>query len=256
MIIMIDKAYSDLEIEELEANQQNLWEKCEQEPKLLFKYKSIALAKDFARIYDCIKLNYLYFPTVEKLNDSLEGIGTKILLKNTEQFESEKKNEYHVLALSENCFSPVMWTHYSSNRSGVCLGFFKGNPLDSTNDSAFRDARRVYYVDKRSAFSSDEEMAVERDLFYKNSDWSYEKEWRIVKKTDENEFRYHESDLACAIFGEKADRVLKECIRTINPKLRFYEVHYDAQHYCLYLSNNTAKLYTIQELYDDIVSKT
>ena len=109
------------------------WAEAEVEPKLLFKYKSVAQTLDFDRLCEGLKNNWLFFPTIAQLNDSLEGRGTRILCSDTEVYETPVADKYRVLSLSATCFSPVMWSHYADNRKGVALGFYKGNSQDPGN---------------------------------------------------------------------------------------------------------------------------
>ena len=160
------------------------WNKAKAEPKLLFKYKKVTTTLDLSRFCDALKENRIYFSRPSNLNDSMEGTGTNLIGGAAAGFETLKDN-YRVLALSESCLSPVMWSHYADNRSGICLGFRKGNPFDNDNSSAFKTAEKVKYVSNRNEFSSDTKQAIENDLYYKNSDWSYEREWRIIKETNE-----------------------------------------------------------------------
>ena len=118
------------------------WNQAKSEPKLLFKYKKVTTTLDLSRFCDALKENRIYFSKPSNLNDSLEGMGTDLIGDAHEKFETIKDG-YHVLALSESCFSPVMWSHYADNRSGVCLGFRKGNPFDNDNSSAFKTAEKV-----------------------------------------------------------------------------------------------------------------
>ena len=147
-----------------------------------------------------------------------------------------------------------MWSHYADNRSGVCLGFRKGNPLDYDNSSAFKAAEKVKYVSNRNEFSSDTQQAIENDLYYKNSDWSYEREWRIIRETNENYITYNRSDLACIIFGEKTDAIIKELIKNTFSDIPFYCIESEPQKYRLVIRSLATRelIDGVDELFSDI----
>ena len=231
------------------AQAEKLLDEAEQEPKLLFKFKSVESAIDLVRFIDIITEHKIYVPTVEQLNDSLEGKGTLILGK--EKADPDKRR---IFSLSSSCFSPVMWSHYGNNRHGACIGFFKGNPLKPDNKSTFRDAREVMYVDNRNVWSGDVDMAIDEDLFHKNADWTYEKEWRILSSNDE--LKFEEEDIACVILGEKMDDKTKEHIESNIRSLPVYYADNDPERYCYYLKDKSgSKFYTVEELYEDVKKK-
>lgn len=228
------------------------WIVAESEPKLLFKYKKIATVLDLSRLCDSLKQNKIYFSKPSGLNDSLEGLGTELLDGAHEN--KEIRDGFRVLALSESCFSPVMWSHYADNRSGICLGFRKGSSLDVNNTSAFKEAEPVKYVSARNEFSSDTHQATANDLYYKNSDWSYEREWRIVKETNKDYIDYNSNDLACIIFGEKTDEMVKELIKNTFSNIPFYSIESDSKNYRLIMRNLATNelIDSIDVLFNDI----
>ena len=103
-----------------------------------------------------------------------------------------------------------MWAHYGGNRSGVCIGFLSGSPLSPANQSVFKDATPIDYVDSLpDKFSADTKEAIEKDLTRKLKTWSYENEWRIIA-SDRNAqqhdadskkhfFEFDKKDIACII---------------------------------------------------------
>lgn len=251
---------------ELEALQDMQLKEGESHPKLLFKFKQFETALQLARLCDGIKENYLYYPTIDQLNDSLEGRGTHIFYEGEkESHESTSADKYRVLSLSANCFSPVMWSHYGNNRTGICLGFFKGNPYDNLNNGSFRDAEKIDYLEKVNLFSVDEESAIHHDLTHKSIDWEYEKEWRFTRepnhlgeelKESDKRFYYKRSDLACVIFGEKIHEDIQKHIMQFLDNVPIFFYAHDAEKYTYYLTphdkTNSTKIYTVDELYQYI----
>lgn len=82
------------------------------------------------------------------------------------------------------CFSEVkdsilMWSHYANEHKGICIGF-------DTTKSLFRFAWQVNYqeefpITKRPSESVD--VLLDKTMLTKADCWSYEKEWRIVRRT-------------------------------------------------------------------------
>ena len=234
------------------ANQEQ-WLAGEREPKLLFKYKKIATVLDLSRLVYSIKHNKIYLPEASNLNDSLEGMGT-VLVGDMLENEQQVRDKFRILALSESCFSPVMWSHYADNRRGICLCFKKGNRFDINNTSAFKEAERIDYVTERNMFSSDTYQAIRDNLNCKNNDWSYEREWRIIKETTDEYMCYNSNDLACIIFGEKTDEMSKELIKNTFPHIAFYSIESDPQKYRLVMRNLVTHISidSVEALFNDI----
>lgn len=106
------------------------------------------------------------------------------------------KEKVGILCLSEDPANILMWSHYANNHSGICIGF-------DTDHKPFSSAHLVSYSDERPAaeFNSDPEKLLTRVLLTKSKHWSYEREWRSIKRTiesDELNFYYgsFESDPA------------------------------------------------------------
>ena len=81
-----------------------------------------------------------------------------------------------VLCLSAAPDVPLLWSHYASAHTGVCLGF-------DPSVGYFAEAQPVRYTRRRpivdhSVHGRDE--ITEATLFTKGLDWAYEEEWRIV----------------------------------------------------------------------------
>lgn len=230
------------------------WEDAEKDPRLLFKFKSIEKTIDLIRILDGIKNGYIFFPSVDLLNDSLEGQGTfRYREGGKSSHESSEVKDYRVLSFTENCFSPVMWSSYGGDRAGVCLGYFKGNHLCIDNDSPLKDAERVSYDIERKIWCSDEDSAIRSDLLHKRTDWSYEKEWRLIRYKGEERLIIEDRFLACIIVGEKTDEYVKEILSFYAPTKPIYTTHCDEINYCLNVSRNDISFKNVDELYEDII---
>lgn len=85
-----------------------------------------------------------------------------------------------VYCLSEKNDNLLMWSHYSSSHTGVCLKF-----LASSNTPFFGEALKVNYPDSElrpvvDIFAPWGMGATEATFLTKSQDWSYECEFRIV----------------------------------------------------------------------------
>ena len=193
--------------------------------QVLFKFRPVETVEQLIRVIDSINKNRMFFPNYKNLNDPLESSGVLINLSGyagksiIEAADDEDsivhniRNEYRILALTENCFSPIMWAHYANGYKGVCIGYWKSD--------TFSSAQKIEYIEKQQCAKNadkngcvddndDLELAVCDSFFYKHSAWSYEKEWRIVRKQDDHYFNYNSSDLACIVFGHNLDKEIRD----------------------------------------------
>ncbi|WP_235425674.1 DUF2971 domain-containing protein [Cellvibrio mixtus] len=85
-----------------------------------------------------------------------------------------------ILCTTEDPKNLLMWAHYGSNHTGVCLGFDK-------NETLLFDAKPVHYSFDRPtlAFSTHKEISdqdIKNIFFNKSKEWEYEKEWRCIRR--------------------------------------------------------------------------
>ncbi|MDO8342658.1 MAG: DUF2971 domain-containing protein [Cellvibrio sp.] len=84
-----------------------------------------------------------------------------------------------VFCLSEVNDSILMWSHYANEHKGICIGF-------DTGKSMFQLAWQVKYQEEFPIIlrpKDNEEILLNKSLLTKAGCWSYEKEWRIIKRT-------------------------------------------------------------------------
>lgn len=80
-----------------------------------------------------------------------------------------------------SCFSGVkdstlMWTHYASQHTGVCIGFDTGQHI-------FQTAWKVNYQQELPTIyrpTDDPDLMLQKSLLTKSLHWKYECEWRII----------------------------------------------------------------------------
>ncbi len=208
---------------------------------MFFKYRSLSSGNSLSRLEDMIHNHRLFFPDRGKLNDPFEGLVNHFKILGyagawypsiTDQespFLSEKRNEYKILSLSSDCFSPLMWAHYADEGCGLCLCFL--------SNGSFSKAQPVIYS-SQEIIKSDQEIALDHEIedkiyagfFKKHADWSYEKEWRIVQKTNDKYYSYRKNELVAVIFGHKIDDGNKRIInRMLPPKVKRFVIHIGGQ---------------------------
>lgn len=89
--------------------------------------------------------------------------------------------KWGVLSLSERFDSILMWSHYAADHRGICIGF------DADKDF-YRLAAQVSYEEEmpicdflKREQEGGAESVLKSALLTKSKDWSYEKEWRVLK---------------------------------------------------------------------------
>jgi len=163
------------------------------------------------------------------------------------------------------CFSDVndsilMWSHYADEHKGICIGF-------DAKKSLFRFAWQVKYQAEfpivRRPTDSDE-ILLDKTLLTKADCWSYEKEWRIIRRTvteQEKKQRlqnrnYSEEDIQLLVnengpgyysfpkeaiteiylgarIEEKQRETVIQSIKDANLNIPIYEVQRNPKKYCL-----------------------
>jgi len=139
-------------------------------------------------------------------------------------FLQSEVDKLGVLSLSEVPDDILMWAHYASSHTGLCLKFEA-----SENTPFFARAQRVDYPDDYQPIKELDinKAIVDRIVLTTSKHWEYEREWRIV----DHEFgsgvhKFPPELLAGVIFGCRMKNANKEQVRAwtqghCNP--RFYE---------------------------------
>ena len=133
--------------------------------------------------------------------------------------EKTTANEYGALCLSETWESILMWSHYADSHKGYCIGF-KGEQLIKHSVSQF--ACKINYNNKYphiDPLEKNQMVNTFKRWQYKAEDWSYEKEYRIVKglfNGDSNRYLiFPDNYIAEIILGMNIEQPDKEEILAI-----------------------------------------
>ncbi|SKB62677.1 Protein of unknown function [Parapedobacter luteus] len=160
-------------------------------------------------------------------NFTIEHIEKNRIGKHKLKRVQDLHNKKGVLALSSKHDNILMWSHYSFNHIGLCLGF-DFSKEDSILNKCKKVRYQTHYEDIWSWLHTDEEI-VEKILFTKSIEWQYEDEYRIVK--DEVGFEYFKSEsLQEVVFGcrmNESDKkeIVDICLSNgLNPKFRQTEI--------------------------------
>ncbi|MBD8627639.1 DUF2971 domain-containing protein [Oxalobacteraceae sp. CFBP 8753] len=111
-----------------------------------------------------------------------------------------------ILCLTPKWDNALMWSHYASNHSGICIGF-------KTTEGVFRTAMPVVYAKKLPVIEAPGTLG--RDLYdqvfmTKFEHWSYEEEWRIIKSESTEEARDKQFRDFCCITSVDEARAIAD----------------------------------------------
>src|ERR1700678_345695 len=144
---------------------------------------------------------------------------------------AEMKREYRVLCFAETETNILLWSHYANSHKGVALGF------EVQSGSDLQAVRKVSYS-KDVPFP----VTLQEMLLYltsqapkpKSEDWSYEKEWRILRKASEVgpdrfiDIPFPPEELVAIYWGCRASESSKEEIiaaaRTFPAPIKFFQM--------------------------------
>jgi Protein of unknown function (DUF2971) len=161
-------------------------------PTRLYRYRSItrstdALDEELSAITD----NFIYCADFARLNDPMEGsYNPTSLLKAAKNYKraveriNNRKVGLGIASFSEVKHGELMWTHYTGNHEGMCVGYYPRNLVRALPDDAH--VVRVGYFDAPPSVSESEanlaSSAARKIFSHKKLGWQYEREWRVIAK--------------------------------------------------------------------------
>lgn len=103
----------------------------------------------------------------------------------------DEVDDYGVLCLSSIPNDILMWSHYSSNHTGICI------QLEIENDSILDDTDKTFRVDYSEEYPTYEffqglkndlskRQIIQAIVANKSTHWSYENEWRVIEQRGNN----------------------------------------------------------------------
>ncbi|WP_043319502.1 DUF2971 domain-containing protein [Microbulbifer sp. HZ11] len=156
-----------------------------------------------------------------KLNKSQKEIITNManqeFLKESSSLATENwLNRFGILCLTEEPNNLLMWAHYGDSHRGVCIGF-------DSSSKFFSSANKIAYEKIRPSLpfnpgKNKTDNSLKKTFLTKSIDWSYEKEWRIVKReAKEDELNYYKRIYKES--PEKEDEILQILLDSGGPGL-------------------------------------
>lgn len=138
----------------------------------------------------------------------------------------EYRHEVGLYCLTERNDSILMWSHYAAQHTGYCLEF---EATDYT--PVFGTAQRVTYDDKYpviNLYGAPNEDKVLLTFLTKFTDWSYEREWRIIDHDAGPGSREYPSELLKSVtFGlrmsAKDKAMIREWLRARTTPVQLYQ---------------------------------
>lgn len=120
-------------------------------------------------------------PGLRTAVQALNGADGAFSLENNRIAQSTLGSKYGILCLTETPDNLLMWAHYGDSHRGFALQFDEIHAFFQGKDGvAFSSLARIEYAPKRPVLSySNLEWTVA--LFSKSSEWSYEREWRLIR---------------------------------------------------------------------------
>lgn len=200
----------------------------------LYKYRAFN-----KRTLEILRERKLFFPTADSLNDPFEFEfrlkadhinGAKIDPVSFAKAKSDMKR-YGVLALSEVNNNVLMWSHYSDEHKGLCLGFDRN---DNNDLGAWEKCAPVIYSEDLPKFEPldlEDSATVTEVLTTKASFWSYEREWRIIARNGGTTIPFP-GHLKSVVFGfgmPKSQR--DEVVGILDTSVKYFETQRNKNYY-------------------------
>lgn len=121
------------------------------------------------------------------------------------------RSEFAILCFSLRSDNILMWSHYAQDHKGICLEF-DFEPTDMTHfmsttgssSGPVEYSKKMVEVDFIKVVKSIDEN-FEKAFYVKNSDWSYEEEFRFIRHSKPFSCNFDPNILKAVILGPKCD---------------------------------------------------
>lgn len=179
------------------------------------------LSQDSSMLLEILKSYIL--PGDTKTSLKREIMRLKVVIPDLSTMLREVTDNYNdgtlrIMCLSEDNNNEVMWAHYGDNHTGCMLEF----QHIQEPESPFLLAKKVHYSDCISSVGSfidfllyDErpqilDSTVNSIIYTKTAKWSYEQEWRVMTKRENelgsyNDFIFEKEELVSITFAARID---------------------------------------------------
>ncbi len=156
-------------------------------------WKSIAL-KQMGKEKAIDAINHYRYGATEDGGTHDDGgngsqIYTRFLVRDIEAFVKTRFKEHGVLSLASHWDNPLMWSHYANEHRGICIEYRTEDhrcdmlgPVNYQSSRYLKVSDLIEWLLRRS--SSIKAKIFDQYFFAKAPQWKYEKEWRVVSKTN------------------------------------------------------------------------
>lgn len=158
-------------------------------PTFLYRYRPLRNDREFRREMKAIKDRLLWCSDYRHLNDPMEGfyqpssrVENHAAYRNIASSIVHSKHSIGICCFSDTFDSELMWTHYASHYTGICVGYRTRDLIEGLPDNVHL-VRVAYdsdppFINKNDAL--DAHAAAIKILSHKKANWIYEREWRLL----------------------------------------------------------------------------
>jgi hypothetical protein len=167
-------------------------------PPYFYRYRSLGPEHPLDilnREMDAIVNPYIWCSDFLKLNDPMEGyfsMSARLQKKSNSDSVIDAimngQTNVGIASLSDTFANDLMWAHYASNWTGICIEYraktlIAALPKDAT---IVRMAYNEKPVEVGLGDSKDTTGAVKKAFSQKKFNWAYEREWRVLGRQGKN----------------------------------------------------------------------
>jgi hypothetical protein len=157
------------------------------QPQRLYRYR---LPKDLDRELEAIEEGYLFSARYLDMNDPMEGlfVSGHLLREHKHFYEIREaivsaKSQIGICSFSDVYDHELMWAHYASDFTGICVSYSVSHLLKNLADDI--TFVRMYYNEKVPTVHRprmEVDQLAKMVLSNKNYRWLYEREWRMFAR--------------------------------------------------------------------------
>lgn len=247
-------------------------------PQYVYKFKRIMTDEDYERVEEIMCHRKMYMPSPFELNDPMEGDSVNIYLDilgmgyagsagKIHPIITGIKNEYRIMSLSAIPSSSIMWAHYGCEYRGCCFIFSTEETFQQIKPIIYSDLHFNIYendiediAEKNNMDSSDVLYhVIEESFLYKNKEWSYENEWRLIQRNNKSFLKLKKDEIVGIIIGKNMEekyknRIIKKCNKLNLPCFTTYTMEKIGQ--IIFLPDDMSKnFYTLKEIIEIIYKR-
>jgi len=122
-------------------------------------------------------------------------------------FKQVMEQTMGVFCASTDPRSRQLWAHYGGEHRGICI------QISPYEDELFLVARQVIYGEKFPTLTVPTPAGASQEYYlHKSSDWTYEKEWRVVLPINNCSITLRPPAIAAVILGARVDNTTVDAV--------------------------------------------